>query len=68
MLKLKPALQMFLPGEEIKPAEFKMICLALDVNRNGQVDEKEFVDAFAKARKSTSDVPAPAKEPAKVPI
>lgn len=57
-----------MPLGDISPAEFKMICIALDVNHNGLIEEQEFIDAFEKARKIKADVPAPVKEPAKVPI
>lgn len=65
--ELKTAIQLFVPSEAIKPAEFKMLMMAFDVNRNGRIEQQEFIDAFVKARENTSvDIPKEPKEPAKV--
>lgn len=49
--ELKSALQIFLQGEEIKPAEFKMILMALDTNRNGRVEQQEFIQVMDDVRR-----------------
>lgn len=53
--ELKSALEFFLPGEEIKPADLKMMMIALDTNKNGRIEQSEFVIAFGKARASAKD-------------
>ena len=51
--ELKNAIQTLLPTDEIKPADFKMLMMAFDVNRNGRIEEDEFINAFVKARENS---------------
>ena len=41
--ELKLAIKNLLPEESITPADIKMTMIAFDVNRNGQIDEDEFI-------------------------
>lgn len=42
--ELKASLQVFLEGEEaLTPADFRMIMMAFDTNRNGRIEEDEFI-------------------------
>ena len=50
---MKNAIQTLLPTDEIKPADFKMLMMAFDVNRNGRIEEDEFINAFVKARENS---------------
>ena len=50
--ELKLAIKNLLPEESITPADIKMTMIAFDVNRNGQIDEDEFIQCITKARES----------------
>lgn len=66
--ELKNAIQNLLPTDEIKPADFKMLMMAFDVNRNGRIEEAEFINAFVKARENSlasQDQPKQAVDQAK---
>ena len=44
--ELRQALKRLLPEEAVVPADFKMIMLAFDTNRNGRIDENEFINCI----------------------
>ena len=46
------AIKNLLPEESITPADIKMTMIAFDVNRNGSIDEDEFIKCIEKARES----------------
>ena len=45
-----------------------MLMQALDVNRNGRIEQQEFLDVFKQARERNSATPQPAKKPEAVPL
>ena len=44
--ELKSQLQTLLEPNSFKPAEFKLLMLAMDENRNGQIDQDEYISCF----------------------
>ena len=48
--ELRQVLKRFLPDDDITPADFKLLMLAFDTNRNGRIDENEFIACITKAR------------------
>lgn len=48
--ELRLALKELLPAEEVPLMEIKKIAMAFDVNRNGSIDQEEFIALFQKSR------------------
>lgn len=48
--EFREALRNLLPGDALSPADIKMTMKAFDANRNGSIDEAEFIDCITKAR------------------
>lgn len=48
--ELRIAIKNLLPDDELTPADFKMTMLAFDTNRNGRIDEDEFIKCITNAR------------------
>lgn len=48
--ELRIAIKNLLPDDELTPADFKMTMLAFDTNRNGRIDENEFIKCITNAR------------------
>lgn len=50
--ELKLAIKNLLPADTLSPADFKMTMKAFDANRNGQIDEDEFIKCITMAREN----------------
>lgn len=50
--ELRIAIKKLLPDHELTPADIKMTMIAFDTNRNGLIDEQEFISCISKARDS----------------
>jgi len=50
--ELKIQIKQLLPGDELTSCDFKMLMMAFDVNRNGRIEQEEYVQAFVKAREN----------------
>ena len=50
--ELKMAIKTLLPDDAMTPADIKMTMIAFDANRNGQIDEGEFINCITKAREN----------------
>ena len=48
--EFREALKNLLPADALSPADIKMTMKAFDANRNGSIDEAEFIDCITKAR------------------
>ena len=55
--ELKEVLKKMLPDHAYTPADFKMTMLAFDSNRNGSIDEQEFIKAITEARENSALAP-----------
>ena len=44
--ELRLAIKKLLPDQEVTPAEIKMTMIAFDTNRNGKIDENEFISCI----------------------
>jgi hypothetical protein len=70
--ELRLAIKKLIPDHELTPADFKMTMIAFDTNRNGSIDEKEFIKCISEARENAppaqdlSPVPSVAKVSSKV--
>lgn len=59
--ELKLSIKKFISDETISLIDLKKIMMALDVNRNGTIEEEEFITMIEKARNSTVTVIEAAK-------
>ena len=50
--ELRMAVKQLLPEDTFSPADIKMTMIAFDKNRNGSVDENEFIGCITNARES----------------
>ena len=50
--ELKMAIKNLLPNDTFSPADIKMTMIAFDKNRNGMIDENEFISAITQARET----------------
>lgn len=50
--ELKLVLKKMLPDHALTPADLKMTMVAFDTNRNGSIDENEFIKAITEAREN----------------
>lgn len=48
--ELRESIKKLIPDEVLTLAELKKIMMAIDVNRNGLIEEHEFIQCFEKAR------------------
>ena len=48
--ELRDAIKSLLPDDQFTPADLKMTMLAFDTNRNGLIEQEEFIQAFEDAR------------------
>ena len=46
------AIKNLLPNDTFSPADIKMTMIAFDKNRNGMIDENEFISAITQARET----------------
>lgn len=49
--ELKEAFKTYLPDSSVTPADLKMTMIAFDANRNGRIEQQEFINTFEIARK-----------------
>ena len=50
--ELRMAIKNLLPNDTLSPADLKMTMIAFDANKNGSIDENEFIAAITKARET----------------
>ena len=51
--ELKASIMKFLPEEDMSLLDMNQIMDAFDVNKNGEIDEAEYIQAFNDARNTT---------------
>lgn len=52
--ELKQAFKTYLPCESVTAADLKMTMIAFDANRNGRIEQAEFIHTFELARKQAT--------------
>ena len=60
--ELKEAFKTYLPDSSVTPADLKMTMIAFDANRNGRIEQQEFIDTFAIARQQNMTSASSRKE------